>query len=64
MLPGIDVLPSDVKAMIVRRVVMFSEFTADNNLHGEHDLGSFEFPGRKFVWLIFDSGYSQAVELA
>jgi hypothetical protein len=38
---GVDALPSDVKAMVIRRVATFSEFTADNDPHGEHDFGSF-----------------------
>jgi hypothetical protein len=38
---GVDALPSDVKAMVVRRVVTFSAFTPENDPHGEHDFGSF-----------------------
>ena len=49
---GVDALPSDVKAMAIRRVTTFSEFTADNDPHGEHDFGSFEIAGRKFFWKI------------
>ncbi len=30
----------------------FSEFTADNDPHSEHDFGSFELVGRKFFWKI------------
>jgi hypothetical protein len=52
MTAGVDGLPSDVKAVIVRRVATFSAFTADNDPHGEHDFGSFEFAGRKFFWKI------------
>jgi len=43
-----DLLPSDVKAMVIRRVATFSEFSADNDPHGEHDFGSFDLGGRKF----------------
>ena len=49
---GIDALPSDVKAIVIRRVATFSEFTADNDPHGEHDFGSFEIAGRKCFWKI------------
>jgi hypothetical protein len=47
---GVDALPSDVKAMVIRRVATFSEFTPDNDPHGEHDFGSFEVAGRKFFF--------------
>jgi hypothetical protein len=49
---GIDALPSDVKAMVIRRVATFAEFTADNDPHGEHDFGNFELAGRKVFWKI------------
>ena len=49
---GVDALPSDVKAMVIRKVTTFSEFTADNDPHGEHDFGSFELGGHKFFWKI------------
>ena len=49
---GINVLPSDVKAMVIQRVAMFTDFNADNNPHGEHDFGSFTLAGRKFFWKI------------
>src|SRR5436305_15237881 len=47
---GVDALPSDVKAMVIRRVATFSEFTPENDPHGEHDFGSFEVAGRKFFF--------------
>ena len=34
--------------MVIRRVATFSEFTADNDPHEEHDFGNFELAGRKF----------------
>jgi Protein of unknown function (DUF3768) len=49
---GVDALPSDVKAMVIRRVATFSEFTADNDPHGEHDFGNFEVAGHKLFWKI------------
>jgi hypothetical protein len=49
---GIDMLPSDVKAMVIRRVATFSDFNAENDPHQEHDFGSFELAGRKFFFKI------------
>jgi hypothetical protein len=49
---GVDALPSDVKAMVIRRVATFSDFTPDNDPHREHDFGSFEIGGRKVFWKI------------
>jgi len=50
MTAGVNALPSDVKAMVIRRVAIFSEFTADNDPHEEHDFGNFELAGRKFFF--------------
>ena len=52
MTAGVDALPSDAKAMVIRRVATFSEFTPDNDPHGEHDFGSFDLAGRKFFFKI------------
>ena len=52
MTAGVDALPSDVKAMAIRKVATFSGFTPENDPHGEHDFGSFELAGRKFFWKI------------
>ena len=38
--------------MVIRRVATFSEFTADNDPHEEHDFGNFELAGRKFFFKI------------
>src|SRR6266567_9408813 len=58
MTAGVDALPSDVKAMVLRRVATFSDFTPDNDPHGEHDFGSFTLAGRKFFFKIdaYDAG--------
>ena len=50
MTAGVDALPSDVKAMVIRRVATFTDFNADNDPHKEHDFGSFTFAGRKFFF--------------
>ena len=60
MTAGVDALASDVKAMVIRRVATFSEFTADNDPHGEHDFGSFDLAGRRFFWKI--DAYDKAME--
>jgi len=52
MTSGVDALPSDVKAVAIRRVATFKEFSPDNDPHGEHDFGSFELAGRRFFWKI------------
>jgi Protein of unknown function (DUF3768) len=49
---GVDALPCDVKAMVIRRVATFADFNPDNDPHGEHDFGSFALAGRKFFWKI------------
>ena len=49
---GVDALPSDVKAMVIRRVATFSDFNADNDPHGEHDFGSIAIAGHKLFWKI------------
>jgi hypothetical protein len=47
---GVDALPSDVRAMVIRRVATFADFTADNDPHQEHDFGSFTLAGHKFFF--------------
>jgi hypothetical protein len=52
MTAGVDALPPDVKAMVIRRVATFSDFTPDNDPHKEHDFGSFSLAGRKFFFTL------------
>ncbi len=52
MTAGVDALPSDLKAMAVRKVATFTDFTPDNDPHGEHDFGGFDLAGRKFFWKV------------
>ena len=52
MTAGVNALPSDIKAMVIRRVATFSDFNEENDPHGEHDFGSFTLAGRKFFWKI------------
>jgi hypothetical protein len=49
---GVDALPSDIKAAVIRRVATFSEFNKDNDPYGEHDFGSFAVAGHKFFFKI------------
>jgi uncharacterized protein DUF3768 len=52
MTAGVDALPSDVKAVVLQRVATFSDFTKENDPHGEHDFGNFTLASRKFFWKI------------
>ena len=42
MTAGVNALARDVKAMVIRRVATFAEFTPDKDPRGEHDFGSFD----------------------
>ena len=52
MTAGIDALDGDVKAIIIREVVTFGDFNADNDPHGEHDFGAIKVAGHKVFWKI------------
>ncbi len=45
-------LPECVRANALQQVAGFTNFSKDNDPHGEHDFGSFEVVGRKFFWKI------------
>ena len=49
---GVAELPDCVKAEALRQVADFSEFTPENDPHGEHDFGGFDLVSRKFFWKI------------
>ncbi len=49
---GIAALPRDEQAAILDRVFAFTDFTPDNDPHGEHDFGSFERAGKTVFWKI------------
>ena len=50
---GIVGLHPTVQAGIAEKVRNFGSFTADNDPHGEHDFGAFDFPGAgKVFWKI------------
>ena len=48
--PGIPALSEDEKTEVMRRVHCFIAFTPDNDPHGEHDFGSFEYAGKTIFW--------------
>jgi Protein of unknown function (DUF3768) len=50
MTAGVNALPADVKALVIQRVMTFSEFNKDNDPHGEHDFGNFTLAGRRFFF--------------
>ena len=50
--PGIEALPRDVRAIVIRKVKTFEAFSPDNDPHGEHDFGSFDLAGQKLFWKI------------
>lgn len=49
---SVDALPSDVKAMAIRKVATFAAFDGDNDPHGEHDFGAFDLAGHKFFFKV------------
>jgi len=50
MTAGVAALPLDVKARLILAVQSFSNFTKDNDPHGEHDFGSIELGGETYFW--------------
>ena len=49
---GVNSLPSDVRAMAIRKTATFDAFTPENDPHGEHDFGNFEIAGQCFFFKI------------
>jgi hypothetical protein len=49
---GVAELPDAVKARALLMVASFDQFSDDNDPHGEHDFGSFEFADNRFFWKI------------
>jgi uncharacterized protein DUF3768 len=43
-------LPIDTKARLILAVQRFSEFSAENDPHGEHDFGRFEIDGEPYFF--------------
>ena len=57
---GVAALTAHSQAEVIRHVQTFDAFTGDNDPHGEHDFGAFEFAGQKFFWKI--DAYDQNLE--
>ena len=60
MTAGVDALPLDSKASVLLAVQSFSNFTKDNDPHGEHDFGSFEIEGETYF---FKVDYYDAIDV-
>lgn len=52
MTAGVSEFGADIKVKIMMAVQAFSEFSEENDPHGEHDFGSFELFAKKFLWKI------------
>jgi hypothetical protein len=52
MTAGVDALPIDTKACVLLAVQSFSNFTKDNDPHGEHDFGSIKIEGETYFFKI------------
>jgi Protein of unknown function (DUF3768) len=52
MTAGIAALTENVRSVILRRVMSFNAFDADNDPNEEHDFGAFEEHGHKVFWKI------------
>lgn len=50
--PGIRALSEADQSAIREKVERFTDFTSDNDPHGEHDFGAFEHNGQKIFWKI------------
>jgi hypothetical protein len=49
---GISSLSFDEQLAIIAKVKGFDDFSPDNDPHGEHDFGSFDFKDEKIFWKI------------
>ena len=49
---GVQALEPLDLATLIERVRSFSDFTKDNDPHGEHDFGALEQDDRRFFWKI------------
>jgi uncharacterized protein DUF3768 len=52
MTEGVNALPTDTKARVLLAVQSFSNFTKDNDPHGEHDFGTFKIEGETYFFKI------------
>lgn len=49
---GVIALAQDALPAVLAVVQEYSAFTPDNNPHGEHDFGTFEWGGARLFWKI------------
>ena len=49
---GINALPAAEQSAIRQQVETFTDFTTDNDPHGERDFGAFEHNGTRIFWKI------------
>lgn len=49
---GISALPPAEQSAIRQKVETFSDFSEDNDPHGERDFGAFEHNGQRIFWKI------------
>lgn len=49
---GIQALGPVAVMEIVSKVATFSDFSEDNDPHGEHDFGAFDYANEKIFWKI------------
>ncbi len=52
MTQGVNALPIDTKARVLLAVQSFSNFTKDNDPHGEHDFGNFNVEGETYFFKV------------
>jgi hypothetical protein len=52
MTAGVAALPAGTRARLLSAVQSFSNFTNDNDPHGEHDFGSFEVQGETYFFKV------------
>jgi hypothetical protein len=52
MTAGVNELSLPTKARVILAVQSFSNFSNDNDPHGEHDFGNFEVEGERYFWKI------------
>ena len=49
---GVNALDMTTKHTALRAIAAFSDFTEDNDPHGEHDFGAIEVAGQLLFWKI------------
>jgi hypothetical protein len=64
MTSAVNALPVEQRTALMQMVKGFSDFNEGNDPYSEHDYGSFEFEGEKYLWKIdyFDASYEYGAE--